>query len=56
MERAELIEQVATLFPYLDMAERIEWWKRIDCDLVELTKYMPTTEQLLEEIRKEKGL
>lgn len=36
----QAIDDVAVLFPYLTFEERYEWWKRLDCDLVELTIHM----------------
>ena len=38
--RARTIDQVAQLFPYLSIAERTDWWKRLGCSITELTTYM----------------
>jgi hypothetical protein len=43
------IDQVAVLFPHLSVAERFDWWRRLNCPLGELTVHMPTFEQRLAE-------
>jgi len=42
------IEQVAILFPYLTISQRVEWWVRLDCDLALLTVNIPTFEERVE--------
>lgn len=55
MTREETIEQVAILFPYLTPDERLDWWKRLGCNLTELTVHMESASDKLNRLLAEKA-